>query len=63
MRRTVGIFETETSMGGHPVWCEVCVDGNRIRFTHRDIRDLLHAVKQIKRDAKDALPDGFKDEV
>jgi len=62
--KTVGIFEGDVSPGGHPVWCSI-TDGrllDKITFDHRSLSDLEHLVKEMRRMARQNLPENLKDE-
>jgi len=50
MEKTVGAFKGNTS-DPYPCWCKITDDqGNEIRFSHKDICDLEHLVKEMKKD-------------
>ncbi len=46
-------FEIEVSRGGHPIWCEIRVEGKFVaRFNSLRLRDLEHVVGQARREAR-----------
>lgn len=59
-----GNFKIDVWKGGHPVWCEVKYLGEVIcKLHHSELRDLEYAVTKAMREAREELPDKYKDEV
>lgn len=51
MMKTIGSFVIEVYRP-YPVSCVIQTDKGKIRFNHKDIADLKHAVNQIEKEAK-----------
>ena len=61
--KQVGIFQGDVD-GPYPCWCEIMDDlGNKIRFTHRDVSDLEHLVRSMRRKTLELLPERDRGEV
>lgn len=59
---SAGIFKIRCD-GPYPVWCSLYINDEAVcKFTHRELRDLLHVVEQARREAKALLPDREKGE-
>jgi len=56
MIKTIGIFNIEV-WNPYPCWCNVKVGEDEIRFSHKDLSDLEHAVKEMKKSAIQQLGD------
>ena len=64
MIKTVGIFEGKIYGEGYPIRCFIKDDrSGEIIFNHRDLPDLEHLVKEIRRSVKNNLPEDRKEEV
>jgi hypothetical protein len=63
MDKKVGIFEASVS-DPYPCWITINDDNyGSINLKHRDIADLEHLIKEIKKAALIKLPDQYKIEV
>ncbi len=63
MQKTVGVFDGHVG-GAYPCSCSIFdSQGNEIRFNHRDLSDLEHMVLEMKKHAKNELPDKYKGEI
>ena len=67
MKKTVGRFNISVWEGGYPCHCEIEMQDRGlkrigIKFDHRDLSDLEHAVKEMRRAAKHLLRGSDKDE-
>ncbi len=60
--KTIGEFEVSVA-DPSPCWCELKSGGDSIRFSHHDLSDLEHAVKEMKRMAYAKLPERDRHEV
>jgi hypothetical protein len=58
MKFTVGKFSGTIQEGGYPVWINLYHEGRdvHLRFDHKEIMDLEHVVKKLRRDAASLLP-------
>jgi len=62
MHKTVGRFSVEVSLP-YPCWCQIyCDGGDVINFNHKDLADLEHLVKEMRKAATAMLPDSYKGE-
>jgi hypothetical protein len=63
VRKTIGNFEIDVWANGHPVWVGIKHGSGELKFSHRDLADLEHAVKEAMKAARNSLPEGYKQEV
>ena len=65
-RKKVGVFTGDVG-NPHPCFCEIADSGHDfngcLRFSHQDLSDLEHLVKQMKKEAINFLPEKYKNEV
>ncbi len=62
MTKTIGEFQI--SVGApYPCWCSIQTANGDIRFSHQDLNDLEHAVKEMKKEARSLLPKCDRGEV
>jgi len=62
MIKRVGIFVGQVSEP-FPCWCSIVDEsGNEIKFTHSSLSDLEHLVSQMKKAAREKLPEGMKEQ-
>jgi hypothetical protein len=54
MNKVVGELSGEVS-DQYPCWCEISVNNESIRFTHKDLSDLEYLVSEMIKDAKRKL--------
>lgn len=62
IKKTVGVF-VGSVWDPSPCSCEISKGENKISFTHMDLSDLEHLLKEMKKAATRKLPDKYKEEV
>lgn len=58
-----GNFLVNTYTDGYPMWIEVQYEDKRIRFHHKELKDLQYCIERMINNVKAKLPDGNKHEV
>ena len=63
MNKMVGMFVGRASDQGYPHVCEIHKDKSVLSFDHRDLADLEHLVKEMRKSIRANIVDRYKEEV
>lgn len=58
----VGDFKVDAWQGGYPVWCEISYGDVKLKCRHTELAHLEFAISELRKMARDALPDSLKHE-
>ena len=61
MNKAIGEFTVAVSEP-YPCWVRIQHGGAELRFSHRELADLEHLVREARREAARLLPDAYKGE-